>query len=128
MQQNPLAFGGRAVQKNAALGKFLGVFAVAFHALIQKVEIAIRGVLERHPKALQQINRFANILGAQRYVLNALALVFIEEFGDLRNIILDSFKGIRILPHGLVIALLTRPVSLPSMSKYRISRKLKTSS
>src|SRR6476469_2671396 len=31
-----------------------------------------------------------------------------------------SFRGMRILPHGLVIALENSPVCLPSMSKYRI--------
>src|SRR5207247_108754 len=66
----------------------LDVLAVAGDARVYAFEVGVDGVLERHPAVTHGLYRLVDVAGSQRHVLDALALVVLEEFLNLRVLVL----------------------------------------
>ena len=64
------------------------VLAVAGHARLDALVVGLGRVLEAHAARAHAIDGAIDVVGAQRHVLDALALVVVQEFLDLRFVVL----------------------------------------
>ena len=124
---------GEDLQQQAAAGApsaecaFLcrrDVFAVVRQAAVQQL-VWVSGVSRNRTVLAQRFDRAVDIVGRHGDMLDAFAAVqvrysWIWPFSSVPS----SLMGMRILPHGEVMAQDFTPVTLPSMSKWRTSRKL----
>jgi len=76
-----------------------------------------RRIQELHALPAHRFHGRVDIVGEAGDVLDAFAMVGVQVFVDLRLRSLDSLSGMRTTPSGAVIALDTRPVLAPLMSK-----------
>jgi hypothetical protein len=84
----------------------------------QQLVVGLAGVQQLDAAHLQRVHRVVQVGGAHGNVLDALAVVAVQVFLDLAGLLVALFvDGMRILPQGLVMALLLTPVAWPSMSK-----------
>ena len=119
LQQQPAALGRRAVDQDA-----VGAPARSRSspwpgsARVDLLVVGVGRVLERHALRAQRLDRLVDVAGAERDVLDALAVIGREIFLDLRLVVgalvdrdadLAARAGHRLATSG--------PVSLPSMSK-----------
>src|SRR5690348_6501958 len=88
LQQQPLPLRRRAVHQDAALLEFRNALLVAFDALREKLVIRVGRVLERNSAAADDVHALVDVRGAERDVLDALALIFAEELLDLALVVL----------------------------------------
>src|SRR5690606_10226455 len=77
----------RAVDQQVQLAQQLGRFAMTGDAAIDLLVVGIRGCHELHAVGTQAPDGLVDIVGAQRDVLDALAVVFADEFLDLRLVV-----------------------------------------
>src|SRR3954469_3138568 len=75
LQQQPLPFGRRAVHQDAALLQLGDALVVALDAGRQHLVISVRRVLERNAARADDVDRFVDVAGAERDVLDALAFI-----------------------------------------------------
>src|SRR5229473_1615992 len=87
LQQEPAALGRRAVDQDAVGGQTLQVLAVTRQALVDLLEIGVRHGLERHALGPERLDRLVDVVGAERDVLDALAVIGREVFLDLRLVV-----------------------------------------
>src|SRR6202012_5389572 len=79
LQQQALAFGGRAVDEDLVGLQALDVLAVAGDPGVDALEIGVDGVLELHAAVAHGLDALIDVAGAKGHVLDALALVVLEE-------------------------------------------------
>src|SRR4029077_18418801 len=84
LQQQPAALGRRAVDQDAVGGQALDILAVARQARVDLLIIGVGHGLERHPLGLERLHRLVDVAGAERDMLDALAVIGREVFLDLR--------------------------------------------
>src|SRR5690606_13648470 len=108
LQQQPLALLRIAVDQNAALAQLFDLLAVAGHARIDPFVVRIRRILELNALASQHIDRGKDIVGAERDVLNAFALILAQVFLDLRLV---------------VLRLVDRNANTPARARHRTAEK-----
>src|SRR5471032_809941 len=117
--QQQLAFrlGAVAVDQDAQAAQVFQTLAVVRQAAVHQLIIRLDGVLEDDAGALHLFDRGVDVVGAERDVLVASPWYSFRYSAicDLSSD--DSLIGMRIFPHGEVMAFDFRPVSLPSMSK-----------
>src|SRR5471032_793328 len=87
LQQQPAAFGRRAVDQDAVGGHALQALAMPRQARIDLFVIGVGHVLERHALELERLDRQVDVAGAQGDVLDALAVIGQEIFLDLRLVV-----------------------------------------
>ena len=109
LQQQPAALGRRAVDQDAVGLQPLQVLAVARQARVELLVIGVGHGLELHALALERLDRVVDVVGAERDVLDALAVIVLRNSSIWDWSSWLSFSGMRILPHGLVMALDIRP-------------------
>src|SRR5438477_8738405 len=80
LQQQTAALGRRAIDQDAVGGKALDVLAMAWQARVELLIIGVRHGLERHAPRPQRLDRVIDVTGAQRDVLDALAVIGREIF------------------------------------------------
>src|SRR5829696_1678252 len=86
-QQAPAGL-GRAVDQDTALAHRADVVAVARQALVDHVVIGFGAVLEADPLGPQRVDGGEDVVGGEGQVLDALAFIFLQIFGDLAEIVL----------------------------------------
>ena len=93
------------------------ILVVALDALGQHLVISVGRVLERNAAAADDVDRLVDVEvpSAMCWMPSPLYSRRNSSIWLLSSWL--SLSGMRILPHGLVIALENRPVCLPSMSK-----------
>ena len=87
MKHQPAALGRRAVDQDAVGSQALQVLAVARQARVDLLIIGVGHGLERHTLGLQRLDRLVDVAGAERDVLDALAVIGREIFLDLRHLL-----------------------------------------
>src|SRR6267154_5923134 len=87
LQQEPAALGRRAVDQDAVGGQTLQVLAVTRQALVDLLEIGVGHGLEWHALGPERLDRLVDVVGAERDVLDALAVIGREVFLDLRLVV-----------------------------------------
>src|SRR5262245_26764609 len=88
LQQQPFALRRVAVDEHAALLQLVEIFLVAGDARIDAFIVSIGRVLELHTLAAQHVDRAQDVRGAERDVLDALAVVLAQILFDLRLVVL----------------------------------------
>src|SRR5690349_3349582 len=75
LQQQTAALGRRAVDQDAVGGEALQVLAVAGQARIDLLVVGVGHGLERHALGPERLDRAIDVVGAERDVLDALAVI-----------------------------------------------------
>src|SRR5688572_29617228 len=88
LQQDALFVGAVSVDEYPALLQLGDIFAMARDAFFDAFVIRLRRVLERDSAAAQHVHRAIDVVGRERDVLDALALVLAQVFLDLRLVVL----------------------------------------
>jgi hypothetical protein len=91
--------------------------AVAGQALVDQIEIGFGAVLETNAVGAQLVDGREDVVGGERDMLDAFALILAQELLDLAVLVLDSFSGIRILSSVPSSRVKASAVCFPSMSK-----------
>jgi hypothetical protein len=84
---------------------------------VDALVVGVRRVEEAHLPRAQPLDRRVDVLGRQRDVLDALAVVGVEVLLDLRFLVLRLVDGDADLAAGAGERAARRPVFLPWMSK-----------
>src|SRR5690606_16987396 len=87
LQQQALIPGRSAVDQDLQLLQPRQVLVMAGHALGHLVVIGVQRRLEGHVAAAQGADRAVDVVRAQRHMLDALAAVGLQVFGDLRLVV-----------------------------------------
>src|SRR5882762_5209538 len=85
LQKQPAA--GTAVDKDLALLEFRDRLAMVRQALLDHLVISVRGVEQLHARGAQLVDGGIDVRGVQRDVLDALAVILLEVFMDLRALV-----------------------------------------
>src|SRR5688500_16191604 len=88
LEQQALAGLRRAVDQDAALAHRADVVAVAGHALVDHVVIGFGAVLETDAVGPQRVDGGEDVVGGKGQMLDTLAFIFLQIFGDLAEIVL----------------------------------------
>src|SRR4051812_19425112 len=88
LEEQALAGLGRAVDENAALAHLGDVMAVSGHPLVDHVVIGFRAVLEAYAVRSQRVDGREDVVGGEGEVLDAFALIFLQIFLDLAELVL----------------------------------------
>src|SRR5688572_5239715 len=88
LEQQALAGLGGAVDQDAARAHRADVVAVAGQALVDHVVIGVGAVLELDAVGPERVDGGEDVVGGEGQVLDALALIFLQIFGDLAVIVL----------------------------------------
>src|SRR5690625_4426857 len=83
LQQLQVGIVGVGVNQDLVLAHALHVLAVVGNALVDNVKIRVRGIKELDAVVAQGFNGLVDIVGVQRDMLYAFALVFVQKFVDL---------------------------------------------
>src|SRR5436190_13855762 len=83
LKQQALARLGRAVDQDPPLAHRLDVVGVAGDSLVDHVVIGFGAVLEADAVGAEHVHRLEDVVGGEGEVLDSLAFIFLQIFGDL---------------------------------------------
>src|SRR5579859_4523176 len=95
LQQQALALGRGAVDQDAALAHFLDRLAMAGQALVDQVEIGVDGVLQTDTVGGQLVDGLVEVRAAQGDVLDAFAIIGLQEFLDLVELAVIALRFVQ---------------------------------